>query len=99
MNVQGILHAIAGISTWVGKTSCCMIRGWMTVACVAVFNRSISTAPSAWIFDLYNMLYGTLFMLAGAYTLSQNAHVRGDFLYSSMRPLMQAGLDLVLYVV
>jgi TRAP-type mannitol/chloroaromatic compound transport system permease small subunit len=45
------------------------------------------------------MLYGTLFMLAGAYTLAQNAHVRGDFLYSSMRTRMQAGLDLVLYIV
>jgi len=45
------------------------------------------------------MLYGTLFMLAGAYTLAQNAHVRGDFLYSSMRPRTQAWLDLVLYLV
>ena len=45
------------------------------------------------------MLYGTLFMLCGAYTLAQNAHVRGDFLYSSMRPRMQASLDIVLYVV
>ena len=45
------------------------------------------------------MIYGTLFMLCGAYTLAQNAHVRGDFLYSSMRPRTQASLDLVLYVV
>jgi TRAP-type mannitol/chloroaromatic compound transport system permease small subunit len=55
--------------------------------------------PTAWIFDADNMLYGTLFMLGGAYTLAQNAHVRGDFLYSSMRPRTQATLDLVLYVV
>ena len=45
------------------------------------------------------MFYGTLFMLCGAYTLAQNAHVRGDFLYSSMRPRMQAGLDLALYII
>jgi TRAP-type mannitol/chloroaromatic compound transport system permease small subunit len=44
------------------------------------------------------MFYGTLFMLCGAYTLAQNAHVRGDFLYSSMRPRTQAALDLVLYI-
>ena len=43
------------------------------------------------------MLYGTLFMLCGAYALAQNAHVRGDFLYSSMRPRTQAALDLLLY--
>ena len=49
--------------------------------------------------DLNNMLYGSLFMLCGAYTLAQNAHVRGDFLYSSMRPRTQAFLDLILYFV
>jgi TRAP-type mannitol/chloroaromatic compound transport system permease small subunit len=55
-------------------------------------------APTAWIFDLENMLYGTRFMMCGAYTLAQNAHVRGDFLYSSMRPRTQASLDLFLYI-
>src|SRR5262249_25927467 len=49
--------------------------------------------------DASNMFYGTLFMLAGAYALAQNGHVRGDFLYSSMRPRTQAALDLVLYIV
>jgi len=99
MNVQSVLHAIDGISTWVGKAAAWLIIALMTVVCVEVFKRYILNAPTAWIFDLDNMLYGTLFMLAGAYTLAQNAHVRGDFLYSSMRPRMQAGLDLVLYIV
>jgi TRAP-type mannitol/chloroaromatic compound transport system permease small subunit len=99
MSVQGILHAIDGISTWVGKTAAWLIIALMTVVCVEVFKRYILNAPTAWIFDLDNMLYGTLFILAGAYTLAQNAHVRGDFLYGSMRPRMQAGLDLVLYIV
>src|ERR1700716_4147239 len=71
----------------------------MSAVCIEVFKRYIMNAPTAWIFDLDNMLYGTLFMLSGAYTLAQNAHVRGDFLYSSMRPRLQASLDLVLYVV
>ena len=66
------------------------------MVCVEVFKRYILNAPTAWIFDADNMMYGTLFMLCGAYTLAQNAHVRGDFLYSSMRPRMQAGLDLAL---
>jgi TRAP-type mannitol/chloroaromatic compound transport system permease small subunit len=99
MNVQGALHTIDGISTWVGKAAAWLIIILMTVVCVEVFKRYILNAPTAWIFDLDNMLYGTLFMLCGAYTLAQNAHVRGDFLYSSMRPRMQAGLDLVLYLV
>src|SRR5262249_30190003 len=93
------LHAIDGISTWCGKLASWLIMALMTVVCVEVFKRYTLNSPSAWIFDLENMLYGTLFMLCGAYTLAQNAHVRGDFLYSSMRPRMQASLDLVLYIV
>ena len=99
MTVQGFLHTIDEISTWVGKTAAWLIIILMGVVCVEVFKRYIMNAPTSWIFDLDNMLYGSLFMLGGAYTLAQNAHVRGDFLYSSMRPRTQATLDLVLYIV
>ena len=99
MSVQGFLHTIDGISTWVGKAAAWLIIALMTVVCVEVFKRYIMNAPTAWIFDAENMLYGSLFMLCGAYALAQNAHVRGDFLYSSMRPRTQALLDLVLYFV
>src|SRR5262252_9629552 len=99
MSVQTFLHTIDAISTWVGKAAAWLIIGLMTLVCVEVFKRYILNAPTAWIFDADNMFYGTLFMLCGAYTLAQNAHVRGDFLYSSMRPRLQASLDIVLYVV
>jgi TRAP-type mannitol/chloroaromatic compound transport system permease small subunit len=99
MNVQRFLHTIDGISTWVGKAAAWLIIGLMLLVCAEVFKRYIMNMPTAWIFDASNMFYGTLFMLAGAYTLAQNAHVRGDFLYSSMRPRTQATLDIVLYVV
>src|SRR3954453_24056829 len=99
MSVQRFLHTIDEISTWVGKAAAWLIIVLMGVVCVEVFKRYIMNMPTSWIFDLDNMLYGSLFMLAGAYTLAQNAHVRGDFLYSSMRPRTQASLDLVLYFV
>src|SRR5919106_3445688 len=99
MTLRRFLHTIDGISTWVGKAAAWLIIVLMTVVCVEVFKRYIMNMPTAWIFDLDNMLYGSLFMLGGAYTLAQNAHVRGDFLYSSMQPRMQASLDLVLYIV
>src|SRR5262247_1785578 len=99
MVVERFLHTIDGISTWVGKFSAWLIVGLMGVVCVEVFKRYLLNAPTAWIFDAENMLYGTLFMMCGAYTLAQDGHVRGDFLYSSMRPRTQASLDLVLYVV
>jgi TRAP-type mannitol/chloroaromatic compound transport system permease small subunit len=99
MRVQKLLHTIDGISTWFGKAAAWLIIALMTAVCVEVFKRYMLNMPTSWIFDLNNILYGSLFMLCGAYTLAQNAHVRGDFLYSSMRPRMQASLDLVLYVV
>lgn len=98
MTVQRFLYTVDEISTWVGKAFAWLIVVLMTVVCVEVFKRYILNAPTAWIFDAENMLYGTLFMLCGAYTLAQNAHVRGDFLYSSMRPRTQATLDLALYI-
>ena len=99
MNVQHFLNTVDAISTWVGKAAAWLIIGLMTLVCIEVFKRYILNMPTAWIFDASNMFYGTLFMLAGAYALAQNAHVRGDFLYSSMRPRTQATLDLVLYIV
>jgi len=99
MSVERFLHAIDGVSTWIGKAAAWLIIGLMLLVCAEVFKRYILNMPTAWIFDASNMFYGSLFMLAGAYTLAQNAHVRGDFLYSSMRPRTQATLDLVLYVV
>jgi TRAP-type mannitol/chloroaromatic compound transport system permease small subunit len=98
MNAQRLLHTIDGISTFAGKAAAWLIMGLMTLVCVEVFKRYIMNMPTAWIFDASNMMYGTLFMLCGAYTLAQNGHVRGDFLYSSMRPRTQAALDLVLYI-
>jgi len=99
MSVQKLLHTIDAISTWVGKAAAWLMILLTVVVCVEVFKRYIVNMPTAWIFDVENMMYGTLFMMCGAYTLAQNAHVRGDFLYSSMRPRTQATLDLVLYIV
>ena len=85
MEVQKFLHAIDGVSTWAGKAAAWLIMLLTAVVCVEVVKRYIFNAPTAWIFDVQNMIYGSLFMLGGAYTLAQNAHVRGDFLYSSMQ--------------
>ena len=98
MSVEKVLHTVDAISTWVGKASAWLIIGLMLLVCGEVFKRYVLNAPTAWIFDASNMFYGTLFMMCGAYALAQNAHVRGDFLYSSMRPRSQATLDLILYI-
>jgi TRAP-type mannitol/chloroaromatic compound transport system permease small subunit len=99
MNVQKLLHTADRISTWVGKAFAWLIVVLMLLVCAEVFKRYALNMPTAWIFDANNMLYGTLFMMGGAYTLAHDGHVRGDFLYGSMKPRTQASLDLVLYFV
>src|ERR687894_49497 len=91
MNLQRFLHTIDGISTWVGKAAAWLIILLTAVVCVEVFKRYFLNAPTAWIFDFNNMLYGTLFMLAGAHALAQNPHARGGFLYGSFPASGRAG--------
>ena len=97
MNGQGLLRAIDRVSYWSGKAFAWLIVALTLVVCVEVFKRYILNAPTAWIFDFNNMLYGTLFMMTGAYTLAQGGHVRADFVYGRLRPRTQAALDLALY--
>ncbi|MBX2805199.1 MAG: TRAP transporter small permease subunit [Hyphomicrobiales bacterium] len=63
-----------------------------------VFMRYVLRNPTPWAFDLSYMMYGTLFMMAGAYTLSRDSHVRGDVIYRLLKPKTQASIELVLYV-
>ena len=97
MSVRSFLSVADRLSTWSGKVFAWLIVVLMLVVSIEVFKRYILNAPTAWIFDLDAMLYGTLFMMCGAYTLSQDGHVRGDFLYTNMRPRTQAAFDLALY--
>ena len=97
--MERYLFFIDSVSTWVGKAFSWLMLVLTLVVCYAVFMRYVMNNPVVWDFDTSYMLYGALFMMCGAYTLAQDGHVRGDFLYSSMKPRLQAGLDLVLYIV
>ena len=99
MKIQTLLHSADHISTWVGKAFSWLIVALMLLVVAEVFKRYALNAPTAWVFDASNMLYGTLFMMGGAYTLAQDGHVRGDFLYGNFKPRTQASIDLVLYIV
>ena len=97
--MQKILLFVDKISTWVGQAF-----SWLIVALTLhisweVFSRYVLDHPRAWAFDAMIMMYGTLFMMAGAYTLAKNGHVRGDVIYGFFTPRAQAILDLTLYIV
>jgi TRAP-type mannitol/chloroaromatic compound transport system permease small subunit len=97
--MQKVLLGIDKLSTWVGQ-----LFSWLIVALTAlmtweIFSRRFFDSPHAWSFDAQIQLYGILFMMAGAYTLSKSGHVRGDVLYGFFSPRVQASIDLVLYVI
>jgi len=97
--MQNLLLSVDRLSTFIGK-----LFAWAAVALTLlisweVFSRYVLNRPHGWVLDAQIMLYGTLFMFAGAYTLSKSGHVRGDVLYGFFRPRTQATIDLVLYIV
>jgi TRAP-type mannitol/chloroaromatic compound transport system permease small subunit len=85
------------LSAWFGKVFAWCILGMTLGVGYEVVVRYAFRAPTPWAFDLSYMLYGTLFMMAGAYTLSRDGHVRGDFLYRLWQPRTQARVEFVLY--
>ena len=95
--MQKLLLSIDRLSTWVGQAFSWVIVLLTLHISWEVFSRYVLNNPRAWAFDVMIMMYGTLFMMAGAYTLSKNGHVRGDVLYSFFKPRTQATLDLILY--
>ncbi len=97
--MQKFLLAVDKLSTRAGQLSAISVVILTALICWEVFSRYALNSPHDWVFDLTYMLYGILFMMAGAYTLSKNGHVRGDVLYGFFTPRTQASLDLLLYFV
>ena len=96
--MQKLLLFVDKASTLVGH-----LFGWAILALTLlisweVFSRYVLNVPHPWVLDAQIMLYGLLFMMAGAYTLAKGGHVRGDVLYGFFAPRTQATIDLVLYI-
>ena len=87
------------VSTWFGKAFAWCILVMTFGVSFEVFVRYVLRAPTSWAFDITYMMYGALFMMAGAYTLARDGHVRGDVLYRLWPPRVQAGVELVLYII
>jgi TRAP-type mannitol/chloroaromatic compound transport system permease small subunit len=93
------LHSIDSLSTWIGKAFAWLILVLTLGVSYEVFVRYVLRAPTTWAFDFSYITYGALFLMAGAYTLSRNGHVRGDVIYRLWPVRMQAAVDLVLYII
>ncbi|MGQ0665059.1 MAG: TRAP transporter small permease subunit [Pseudomonadota bacterium] len=87
------------VSTWVGKCAAWLILVLTFAVSYEVFVRYVVSRPTTWAYDVSYMTYGALFLMAGAYTLSRNGHVRGDMVYRLWPARVQATVDLVLYLI
>ena len=87
------------LSAWVAKSFAWLIILMAFGVGYEVVVRYVFIAPTSWALDVSFIMYGTLFMMAGAHTLAKNGHVRGDFLYRTWQPRTQARVELVLYFV
>mgnify|MGYP003546461723 FL=1 len=96
--MKSVLLAVDRASTWLGQAFAWLIVLLTCGISWEVFSRYVLNNPHDWALDAQIQMYGTLFMLAGAYTLAKNGHVRGDVLYGFFRPRTQATLDLILYL-
>ena len=97
--MQQLLLTIDKISTFVGQAFSWLIVALTFMISWEVFSRYALDHPHPWAFDVMIMMYGTLFMMAGAYTLAKAGHVRGDVLYGFFEPRTQATIDLILFIV
>ncbi len=93
------LHFVDSLSVWVGKCFAWCIVVLTFATCYEVFVRYVLNSPTVWAFDMSVQMYGALFVMAGAYALAQDAHVRGDVLYRLMTKRTQATIDLIIYIV
>ena len=93
-----VVFFINKLSMWIGHAFAWCILVLTFAVSYEVFVRYVLRDPTAWAFDVSYIMYGALFMMAGAYTLSRDAHVRGDVFYRLWPPRVQAGVELVLYI-
>ena len=96
--MQKFFLTVDRMSTFIGQFFAWLIVGLTGLIGFEVFSRYALNNPHPWAFDAMIMMYGTMFMMAGAYTLSKNGHVRGDILYGFLKPRTQAIFDLILYI-
>ena len=98
MKSSKFVYAIESLSVWVGRAfGWCILVLTLSVS-YEVFVRYILNKPTVWAFDMMVQMYGALFMMAGAYALAQDTHVRGDVLYRLFPIRMQATIDFILYL-
>lgn len=93
-----LIYAIDQLSKTIGHAFAWCIIILTLGTSYEVFVRYVLDDPTSWAFDFSYIMYGALFFMAGAYTLSRGGHVRADMFYRLWRPRTQAAVELILYL-
>lgn len=95
--MERVIFIIDALTAWAGKAFAWTILLLTFGVAYEVFVRYLLRNPTSWAFDISYMMYGSLFMMAGAYALARESHVRGDVIYRLWKPRTQAIVELTLY--
>ena len=74
--------------------------GWLILAAIlvsavnAIIRKAFNMSSNAWL-ELQWYLFGAAFLLAAAYTLKQNEHIRIDIVYGAFSRRVQHWIDLL----
>jgi TRAP-type mannitol/chloroaromatic compound transport system permease small subunit len=98
MKIEPVLNGINALSEWVGRAVSLLFLALIATVCIDLFTRFFTGKSTDWAFDINYMIYGTNFMLAGAYAMKHNAHVRVDVLYMKFSPRTRAVLECIFLV-
>lgn len=98
MKLEYFLRAVDSLNEWTGKTVSWLFLALIASVSIDLLMRFFVGRATDWAFDINYMIYGTNFMLAGAYTLKYDAHVRVDVLFAKFSPRGQAILEAIFYV-
>jgi TRAP-type mannitol/chloroaromatic compound transport system permease small subunit len=96
--IRGIIRTIDLLNKSIGHAfAWCIVILTLGVS-YEVFVRYVLRDPTSWAFDLSYMLYGALFLMSGAYTLSRGGHVRADIFQRRWPVRRQAVMEIGLYI-
>jgi TRAP-type mannitol/chloroaromatic compound transport system permease small subunit len=97
--IDKFIYAVDQLSKTIGHAFAWCLMVLVFGTSYEVFVRYVLNAPTSWAFDFSYLMYGAMFYMAGAYTLSRGGHVRADMFYRLWKPRTQAAVELLLYIV
>ncbi len=93
------MKTVDSISDWSGRITSYLVYVGIFVLAFEVVARYFFNAPTVWAHGYSQRIFGTYFVLIGAYTLLKGGHVRVDVLYNHLGARGKTILDMLNYLI